>query len=655
MNFGHHYFIRKALLCLLGWGIFLVPMRVWGSLDTHGKNAGENAGENSTPTQSAIISFKEPNEFSTNAQADLRLYETLSKQLGDNKKELEKILKWEAGPLTEKAIEEKKQELEEEKKTILEQSSKVLERIVKCEQKIDKLRKDIAVEDLPYFDKVMGQLEKLKKEHQAEFDLAKAKLEIEDLKTKKRTPAEQKEYEKKVGNLKDSILNYLENNPHPVSNQFAEKLLQTLEELERHEQQFRNTEENKPSSPESYTPYQAQYKKPSVPEETPHSDNSESKRDDNAAKKSGSNSETNSAGSVSGKSASGSSPLTTQSRGSAGESTAKHSTEDEASSSETLSKNTAETVADNHDKINYANSFRKQPGGLPQTAGAAVSTGSNAAGAGPVATPTSPLAAASVTSQPPAAGRAASTAGTTNYTIYNNGDSKQGSPSNAGATTKPTVNEQQTGSAPSDLKSDLSGSRPLAKSIDGKPERVNVAYNNTNTGTTNSSIQQTYPQPTTSNELKPDPKIQSYSLDKNGNLVPTDPTTSPQRTLASPENSEPNSTPIDNIAALERLSVEIADNPTDFKVTQNNDANATANGSKPKPTLSPIDKFLLRLDLINKNKSSTGTGLLLEISSLGKKKPPLNKPSLVTQAAASNGKPVGVFDELKQAWNKLWN
>ena len=652
MNFFKGHITRGAVICLLGWGIFLAPIKGWGY---------SHLGDNKPPDQLRNKKFEDntPEVNLGNAESDLKLYETLDKQLGENRKEFDKLRTWQAGPLTEKVSEEKKKELEEEKKTILEESNKILERLVAYDKALGELEGKIAPESLAYFNKLKAHLEERKKEHKSEWEIAKTKLEIEELEKKKRTPKEQKEYEKKVTDLKDSIMNYIESDHTSISNQFAEKLRQTLEELERHEQQFKIIEDAKPKQ-EQYTPYQSSYK-PLVTEDNPHlisEPKPENEKAPEVVEKESPKSETNSTGSGSGSSAIGPSSTATQSRGSASESNANHSTEENGSPTLAVPKNTAETVPDNHDNRAYANSFGDQQGISPQNSTNPGNANLNPTGAGAVATPMSNSVVQNA-GQPASPIKPSATAGTTNYTIYNNGDSKQGASPNAGATS-PAVSEQQAGPAPLEVKNDLSGSRPLAKLTNGKTGRVNVAYNTTNAGTTNIPIQQNYETPVANYEPKPDYKVQAYSLDKNGNLVATESTAGAKRDVASSGNYEDSATAIDTDLKLKKLESEIADNISELKVNPTNENSKIKNETKVEPTLSTIDKFIAGIN----DYLPSGKGILGDIPSGGTESGSKNhdvtetksKPTnLLAGKKASAAEPPNWLNTIKTFWNGLWN
>jgi hypothetical protein len=660
MNFGHHQLIPRALLCLLGWGIFLAPIKVSGSLDhatspqklsdSEKPDLKDNSDSSEeTDDKTAKVSFKSEDDFCGKIKSDLGLYKMLSGQLDEANKELEKPSKRD------------KKEVEEEIEAIRKGSKDILPRISEYYDKLKQLRPHIATEDLSNYDEIFKQVEDFKKLHEKEIEAAKKEKKIKDeLEEQKNTeiPKEKaKDLKDKIEKAKTEIQGELRNKS--LSSQLKAELEDTIKRLEKHEEDLnRMTQAKNSTTEEPYVPYQAQSNKPSVPEETPHS-NSEPKKDDNAAKKSGSASETNSTGSGSGSSAIGPSSTATQSRGSASESNAKHSTEENGSPTLAVPKNTAETVPDNHDNRAYANSFGDQQGISPQNSTNPGNANLNPTGAGAVATPMT-------NSVAPNAGQLGSpvkpsaTAGTTNYTIYNNGDSKQGASPNAGATS-PAVSEQQAGPAPLEVKNDLSGSRPLAKLTNGKTERVNAAYNTTNAGTTNISIQQNYETPVANYEPKPDSKVQAYSLDKNGNLVATESTAGAKRDVASSGNYEASATAIQTDLDLKKLESEIADNISELKVNPTNENSKIKNETKVEPELSTIDQFVAGIsDYLKPAKE----GILKDIPSggteSGTKNPDVtvtkSKPTnLLAGTKASAAEPPGWLNTIKTFWNGLWN
>jgi hypothetical protein len=638
--------------------MFLVPMSVWGNNHVTylpPELPGETGNDSNPPLDRS--------QAVETTRKNLATLDLIEKQLAEANKELENLEHGEKSVRT-------KADIEAEIKAIIEQSEVKRQEILKNKAEIDGLEGKIAKEDNDELKKLRDRLVKVEEDHKQQEELDRQNKERKKkLASNKGKKLPKEKIDKSLDSInktKSAILDHLESG-EKLSEQLITKYKQTLKELEQEENQLKHLEKQYyQTSAQEYAPYQPAEssvgeQKPKA-EETPHS-NGETTSE---AQSSGSKENTGSAGGTSGstsgsKNVSGSSSNLNLSRGASTEPTSNNNSAELTGLSQQSP--TAERVDENTKKLERATSYLGTPGATqPETN--AVSKFGNASGtANTLTVPPTTQAPQAVVQQ---TGGVKTPPSVVNNNYYGGratsaGVSSSASTSASGSSgSEPQSNAVAPGSE--STVTDTQGVRPLAKDSK-KNRRTDLAYGTpTNAGTSNveSKDQNTYAQPTSTSGTQTETK--ALVFDKYGNFVPAASVAETQRKIASEEDpprldlTTPGSDP-----SIAKLSEQIAESPV--IVTPNKEANKTGTDTaQPGPTLSAIDNFLVGLNLtsdsqlLNKNESPSGRGLLEEISSLGKKKPKSNNtPSLVTQAAASSAKPEGFFDGLKQAWTKLWN
>jgi len=655
MNFFKGHITRGAVICLLGWGMFLVPMSVWGN---------PHAGPTSALSGKTVEDSNPPLDRSQAVETtrkDLATLDLIEKQLAEANKELEDL---EHGKKSVRT----KEDIEAEITEIIKQSEVKRQEILKNKAEIDGLEGKIAKEDNDELKKLRDRLVKVEEDHKQQEELDRQnkerKKELESNKGKKLPKEKIDKSLDSINKTKSAILDHLESG-EKLSEQLITKYKQTLKELEQEENQLKHLEKQYyQTSAQEYAPYKPAEssvgeQRPQA-EETPHS-NGETTSE---AQSSGSKGNTSSAGGTSGstsgsKNVSGSSSNLNLSRGASTEPTSNNNSAELTGLSQQSP--TAERVDENTKKLERATSYLGTPGATqPETN--AVSKFGNASGtANTLTVPPTTQAPQAVVQQ--TGGVKTTPSVTNNY--FGGGVTSAGVSSSAStATSGSSGSEQQSTAVATGSEStapDTRGARPLAKSIDGKKTgRGNVAYDNTNTGTTNSSIQPNYETPAANYEPKTDSKIQAYSFDKEGKSVPTETAAGAKRDVASSGNYEDGATNFDTNLKLKKLESEIADNISELKVNPTNEKSKIKNETKVEPTLSTIDKFIAGIN----DYLPSGKGILGDIPSGGTESGSKNHDVTVTKSKPTNllagkkasaAEPPNWLNTVKTFWNGLWN